>query len=361
MGSPKPEVTKRCNASDQLALRAKVAETYRATRNAAKTARMHGVSRAFVARWGKRHVQGNANLFRDAPRSGRPLIFAEENEDNLYKLVQDQANNLNSARQLRNRMHGEVTCSISTVRRTLIRMGCKYPVPIKRRRLTPSHRLKRHAFAKRFHSCGPWSKTVFTDSTYISVGVVGRKWVVQDDENIATYDKHPSQIHMYAGVSCYGRTDVMFVTGTTKQKPYTPKAKGVTAVEYSETVLPLFQKAVQDGYLFGTTNTSNWWFVQDGARPHTAALTKSILHREYGSKWIKDWPPNSADLNPIENVWAILKSMLANHNYNSIEEFKAAARKAWHEIPQKHIRACCGSVGRRLRLVAQAKGGHIQY
>eukprot|EP00976_Prorocentrum_cordatum_P104950 1194094-Prorocentrum_minimum.AAC.1 len=354
-------VTGRDDASEKVALRAVVAATYKDTGNIALTSKRHGVSKDFVRRLGKRHMQGKAGMFQDAPRPGRPRILTKENMDTVYALVKDQSNKLDSARQLHNHMRGEIHCSVETVKRTLVRMGCTYPSPIKRRRLTEKHKLKRHAFAKRFHSVSPWSKCVFTDTTYIAVGMVGKRWVVAGDENVQTYDKYPSKVHVYAGVSCYGRTDVLFVTGTTKQAPYEKKARGVRSKEYQEVVIPAFKTAAQDGTLFSPDRGDDWFFVQDGAKPHTAKGTQALLESEFGTKWIKGWPANSADLNPIENVWAWLKRMVADGNYETIEEFKEAVRKAWWEIPQEHINACCGSVGRRLRLVAQAKGGYIRY
>ena len=44
-----------------------------------------------------------------------------------------------------------------------------------------------------------------------------------------------------------------------------------------------------------------------------------------------------------------------------MEEFKAGIRKAWAAIPQSFIRRQVGSMRRRLRAVAQAKGGETRY
>jgi len=48
-------------------------------------------------------------------------------------------------------------------------------------------------------------------------------------------------------------------------------------------------------------------FQQDGARAHTSKAT--IVWLDTNIKLYippKDWPPNSPDLSPIENVWSIM-------------------------------------------------------
>ena len=101
--------------------------------------------------------------------------------------------------------------------------------------------------------------------------------------------------------------------------------------------------------------------MQDGASAHTAVSTKLMLLRELRTQWIRDWPPNSADLNPIENVWALLKGALRGRTYETIDELIEAAKKAWSEIPQRHIQRCVGSMHCRLRACVRARGWHIRY
>ena len=105
----------------------------------------------------------------------------------------------------------------------------------------------------------------------------------------------------------------------------------------------------------------DWHFVQDGASAHTAVSTKAMLKREMKKQFVKDWPPNSADINPIENVWALLKGALRGKTYANIDELIDAAKKAWSGIPQRHIRKCVGSIWRRLRACVRARGGYIRY
>jgi len=50
-------------------------------------------------------------------------------------------------------------------------------------------------------------------------------------------------------------------------------------------------------------------FQQDGARAHTSKATITWLDANIRPKHHippEDWPPNSPDLSPIENVWSIM-------------------------------------------------------
>ena len=67
-----------------------------------------------------------------------------------------------------------------------------------------------------------------------------------------------------------------------------------------------------------------------------AAHYKSKLKVDY----IDDWPPNSPETNPIENVWRILKSRVKLHHSMSHQQLRRAIEKEWNAITFDEINKC---------------------
>ena len=357
MGKPKPIVLpeKLDPHTEKLITRAHIVVTYRRTGCIAKTSRDAGVTIKMARYWLARVASGVQTPLLDAPRSGRPPKLDKETAKKLIKLVENEDNDIDTAAQLQYAAGLEHTVSVRTIRRTLTKFS-HYPGVTKQRVLTDRHKLLRLQFARKFRTGGAWSRTLFTDSTYVYVGMRKRRWVLLTKKNYGLHVRKALKIHVYAGITAAGRTRLIFCTGTSQQKPFKKGRKGVGGEEYRERVLPVF---VDYGRAMMAGET--WRFVQDGAKPHTAKATQTYLQRELGDHWVRDWPPNSADLNPIENVWALLKSELRGKKFPTIGEFKVAANAAWHRIPQRHLTRCVGSIWRRLRACVRAGGGYIPY
>ncbi len=71
-------------------------------------------------------------------------------------------------------------------------------------------------------------------------------------------------------------------------------------------------------------------FQQDLAPAHTAKSTKSWLN-DHGIG-VLDWPANSPDLNPVENLWGIVKRKMRNKRPENADELKATIKETWASI-----------------------------
>ena len=87
------------------------------------------------------------------------------------------------------------------------------------------------------------------------------------------------------------------------------------------------------------------WFM-DNAQAHTRKASKAFL----SSKDINacnNWPPNSPDLNPIQNVWAVMKQQVYSRHYNSYTELTAAVEKAWQGLLGSYLKTLMASFSSR--------------
>lgn len=100
-------------------------------------------------------------------------------------------------------------------------------------------------------------------------------------------------------------------------------------------------------------------FQQDNAPWHTSKVMQSFLQQAKVS--ILEWPGNSPDINPIENLWLIMKKVAAKHPKN-IEHLKTAIKEVWiKEIDLDICRRLVESLSTRLREVIQNKGYSSRY
>jgi hypothetical protein len=101
-------------------------------------------------------------------------------------------------------------------------------------------------------------------------------------------------------------------------------------------------------------------FQQDNAPCHTAKTVKKWLNSNYPG-WYDDWPPNSPDLNPIENLFALIKSNVYARNPQNKEQADLYVMEACAAIDINIINSVIDSMPRRCRAVIDAKGGHTKY
>ncbi len=98
-------------------------------------------------------------------------------------------------------------------------------------------------------------------------------------------------------------------------------------------------------------------FQQDLAPAHTAKGAKSWFN-DHGVT-VLDWPANSPDLNPIENIRAIVKRKMRDTRPNNADDLKTAIKATWASL---HLSTATGWLPPcRIDSVIHAKGGPSKY
>jgi hypothetical protein len=125
-------------------------------------------------------------------------------------------------------------------------------------------------------------------------------------------------------------------------------------------VMPLIKKKTR-----GEPSTIAWIFQQDGAKPHTAHQNMNYLRRkatEAGYSWtVMEWPAQSADLSPIENIWHYLKDQLRKYPRlpTSKDDLFARLHTEWEKLGADALRPYVKSMRQRCEAVIEARGGSI--
>ena len=95
-------------------------------------------------------------------------------------------------------------------------------------------------------------------------------------------------------------------------------------------------------------------FMQDNATIHTANRTTEWL-AEHEIE-VLPWPPYSPDLNPMENVWGLLKRQLKTKLPTSPESLADNISELWNSYTNDYAAHLCDSLRRRIRRVVQRNG-----
>ena len=82
-----------------------------------------------------------------------------------------------------------------------------------------------------------------------------------------------------------------------------------------------------------STPNEPWWFQQDNAPQHTSHLARRWFHN-HGVNLI-DFPPYSPDLNPIENLWSILKARVEARLARTMDEVERVLKEEWEALDKE--------------------------
>ncbi len=125
--------------------------------------------------------------------------------------------------------------------------------------------------------------------------------------------KFPQSVMIWAAMPSAGAGPLCFLKST------------VNAAIYLEILEPFMLPSADKLY-----RDAVFIFQQGLAPAHTAKGTKSWFN-DHGVT-VLDWPANSPDLNPIENLYGIVKRKMRDTRPNSADDLKTTIKATWASL-----------------------------
>ncbi|XP_043229039.1 uncharacterized protein LOC122385098 [Amphibalanus amphitrite] len=171
--------------------------------------------------------------------------------------------------------------------------------------------------------------------------------------------KQPGKVLVWGMMSFRGLSDLHIV----------PRGQTVTADYYVEEVMKgtaasAMRRRKENGpptAIKLLPDMSQAIFQQDGAPAHNATKTQEWCRANFPGFWAKgEWPGNSPDLSPIENLWAIVQDRMDKMAPASSETALIRnLRSAWSSISGETLDNLMCGMPERMRACVRKRGGYI--
>lgn len=288
----------------------------------------------------------------DKPRSGRPKKTSVRDDAVLRRTsLADRSLNSTQLTKIWSEATSISVCT-STVRRKLISFGLRGCKARKKPLLSEKQRLNRLKWAREHlkWTTDQWQRVLFSDeSTFNINNHAGNTYVRRfpgeefSPKCIIPTIKHPTSVMVWGCMSSRGVGRLHIISGM------------MNATKYIDVLQNKMLRSGKD--LFGE---ESFQFQDDNAPCHRAKLVKSWM--ETNGIIRLDWPAQSPDLNPIENLWNRISNIISRKKPTTKVTLIESLIDAWHHcITRDELEKLVNSMPKRCQLVIKNKGWPIKY
>ena len=249
----------------------------------------------------------------DLPKAGRPRKLNLVARDFIE--AEMRRNDEATSRQIQKKLSKRgVEVHPSTVRRTRKKLGWTLQNMKYCQLIRDVNKVKRLEFARRVIDSGDtFDNIVFSDECSISLQQFRRTCYrkIGEPAKRKPKPKHPLKVHVWAGISRHGATKICVFEGIMEADLYCDILR-TTLVPFLREKLPEHR------------------FMQDNDPKHTSRVAKAFFE-ENSINWWRT-PPESPDLNPIEDLWHELKFYLESRvKPRTKQELIDGIKKFWRK------------------------------
>ena len=272
--------------------------------------------------------------------SGRKSIITKDIGLKIENLIkEDDLLNLVDIKNVLEKSNDKLVLSKRTIERYLKKNGYTHDMPLEKHELTQKQKEDRLKFWNEYID-HDFSQTVFIDETLFRVGKAKqRKWRKIGEKHGISYNKHGKKVNAWAGISKGGKTSIQLFTENMTKELY----------------VSIMEKHLKE---MERMTGKNFELIWDNDPKHTSNLAKEFYKKHCK---ILDWPAYSPDLNPIENIWSIIKSRLNQISTSKISEIISEVKVLWEELKQEYIDNCIESMPSRLQECINNEGYWLNY
>ena len=167
-----------------------------------------------------------------------------------------------------------------------------------------------------------------------------KRWMKKDQQNTTSIRKLSKKVNVWAAISNNGKSSI---------KTFTQNMDSEFYVEI------LMEKLSEIKEIGG----EDMMLQCDKDSKHVSKMVKEFYKKNKLNKM--EWPSNSPDLNPIENVWVLMKRKINKHETKKISELIELVDTTWDEIDQEVIQNCIEFMASIVAECIKLKGDRIRY